>query len=265
MVVPAVDVCRPRGGRGRLRRRLVVLRREERGGALVARLVDARSAQRDGRIVRPRVGRLRAGGDAGGSVGALEGDGDRVVVPAVRVRRASRRARLRRRLVVLERQHRRCRVPGDVAARPSDRRSARVRPAVGRVRGARLEPGGRVAPVEVDGEAVVVPTVRIGGARRCGGRRRRGLVDLEGLPDGCRAAVALGGARERRARRVARERDCVAAGRREDDRLWVRHRPVDRDVGRVPAVEPQRSGDDRRDYRRSRVAWDVREARRRPA
>ncbi len=143
---------------------------------------------------------------------------------------------------------------------PGDRRSARVRPAVGRVRGARLEAGGRVVPVEVDGEVVVVPAVRIGGARRCRGRRRRGLVDLERLRDRRRAAVALGGARERRARRVARERDRVAAGRREDDRLRVRHRPVDGDVGRVPAVEPQRSGDHRRHDRRSRVAGDVREA-----
>ena len=199
MVVPAVDVRRTRGRGGRLRRRLVVLRREERGGALVAGLVDAGSGQRDGRIVRPRVGRLGTGGDAGGAVDALEGDRDRVVVPAVRIRRPRGGVRLRRRLVVLERQRRRCGVPCDIAACSSDGGSARVGPAVRSVRGTRLETGSRVVPVEVDGDVVVVPAVRVGGARRGCVCRRRGLVDLERLGDRRLAAVALSRAGQSRA------------------------------------------------------------------
>src|SRR5439155_17268609 len=73
-----------------LRSRRVVLEPVVERVALIARLVAAGAAQRSGRIVGSRVSGRGAGVDVGCLVAAAKVDGDRVVVPAVRVGLAGR-------------------------------------------------------------------------------------------------------------------------------------------------------------------------------
>src|SRR5919109_797381 len=92
MVVPAV-VIGTSLGMSRDRGRCGVVTQLEGGRSRVAGVVATRTGEGDPRAVRPGVGRSAgATFNPRGRVGAVPADGDRVVVPAVRIRAARRAA-----------------------------------------------------------------------------------------------------------------------------------------------------------------------------
>ena len=145
------------------RRGPVVLERDARG-ALVAGAVAAGAADEGGRVVGARVRRAGAAVDSRHRVHAAEGDGQRVVVPAVRVgspagsRRPPaepwrrNRARTSRPALVL---------PARSMQAPLNDAFAVVRARVDLRRSAGVDPRRCVRAVERDPERLVVPAVRV--------------------------------------------------------------------------------------------------------
>ncbi len=166
MVVPAVRVRGARGRRGHGRGRRVVPE-PERARPHVACEVAAAARDRRRLPVGSAVGRRSAGLDAGERVAAAERVADRVVVPAVRVRRTIRRRRGHRRGRLVDPDVDRLgRRAGAVRHRTAGRsagglRREDLRAAAAQTSGSRDRPGdGDIGPIPVvaadrarDGEA----------------------------------------------------------------------------------------------------------------
>ena len=154
----------PAGCRGRSR---VVLDREV-AGREIAGAVAALARNQSDRAVRGAVRHRGTAGEARGRVRTVDGEGDGVVVPAVRVGGPSRRGGGddRSRLVVLETEAEpAAEVPRLVGTAARDRCRAAVRAAVGGVR-AGVDAGGLVGAGERDRDRMVVPAVQVRAAPR---------------------------------------------------------------------------------------------------
>ena len=196
--VPAAAAGRSLGGGvGDHRARAVVVEPEAGWSGYVPRLVTADTGDRCCAAVRPAIGLGRACVDPRGLVRALEGDGDRAVVPAIRVGRAARNGvrERRRSRVVLERMGvRGADVACGVRARAGHRGGRGVGPGIGALRAAE-ETRGRVGAAELEFDWAVVPTRAVGLlVRRHAGDGRCGGVVFERVPAGGADVAGLVGA-----------------------------------------------------------------------
>ena len=190
----AAGLRRP-GDRGRSG---VVLERDERGGARIAGRVRASTRNADQSAIAAPVGRTRARRYPGRRVAAREGERDRMVVPAIRVRPSRRRSAgdRRRRLVDLQRYGGRRRAAltrggAGVGGRPLGRDE--LRNLAARRRGETIGVG-RAPP---DRDVAAEPAVRALRARervaddRCARVGRRGRHEQQHRDDGERTPQAV--------------------------------------------------------------------------
>src|SRR5215212_3527332 len=216
----------------------------------VAGLVGASPCEGDTGAIGPAVGRgVCAALDPGGRIGTGPAHGDRVVVPAVRIRHPGRAGGDGGcRSVELERERGRCSVSRLVGAAPAQRGARAVRAGVCQRRasgGSR----GRVVATPGDRDGLVVPTVVIGPSSRDGldlGWRRR--IELDCLGERKRRGGIAGLIAARPAWGDAPSVGAVVGqrGAARDSRGGVTAAPVDRDLVVVPTVRIGRATGGRR-------------------